>query len=481
MAAPDALYLDAWIAKTLSEAGLARAVSSGDSLAEFRSSLTMLQARRLAETLRRASSASIHYRKVLPKAELMAQQLDRQARETGGTGAIKALREVLQALPYTFPDELSAGSEKFLALSHSEVAGAISLPSSGTTGAGKRIFSSKEDLDASSAFFEHGIRFMANPGDRVAMLMSGERTGGVGDLFSRGMARAGIDCRIFGLPVHEKDCLTELAAYRPACLVGLPEAVLCLARHPDSRRLGVGLQAVLLSADAVSPAVSEAIARALRVRVYRHYGMTEYGLAGAVECAKRAGCHPREADLYFEIIGPGDQAYIPEESHDMITPWGEIAVTTLTRRAMPLLRYRTGDEGRIIAAPCACGSALYRLEVKGRLKNALPGTRQGEDRPKLTLQDLDACLYPLPFICGFTVAARYADTALTRLKRLEFDIYLTAAAPAEALRTAQDRLEALVQACFGPVAPSLGLTARPFAPNRPMPSGKRVILHLQGL
>jgi phenylacetate-coenzyme A ligase PaaK-like adenylate-forming protein len=42
---------------------------------------------------------------------------------------------------------------------------------------------------------------------------------------------------------------------------------------------------------------------------------------------------------------------------------GEVVVTTLTRQAMPLVRYRTGHRAALMASPCACGSALRRLKL----------------------------------------------------------------------------------------------------------------------
>ena len=77
--------------------------------------------------------------------------------------------------------------------------------------------------------------------------------------------------------------------------------------------------------------------------VFDHYGMTETGLGGAVECEAHQGMHIRENDLYFELID------------------GELLVTTLTREGMPFIRYRTGDKGSITYEPCPCGSFIPRI------------------------------------------------------------------------------------------------------------------------
>jgi phenylacetate-coenzyme A ligase PaaK-like adenylate-forming protein len=94
--------------------------------------------------------------------------------------------------------------------------------------------------------------------------------------------------------------------------------------------------------------------------------MTEMGLGGAVECNARSGYHMREADLLFEIVDPDTD--MPAGCGE----YGEIVFSTLTRRGMPLIRYRTGDRSRFLPEPCPCGSVLGRLErISGRMNEAV--------------------------------------------------------------------------------------------------------------
>jgi phenylacetate-coenzyme A ligase PaaK-like adenylate-forming protein len=76
-------------------------------------------------------------------------------------------------------------------------------------------------------------------------------------------------------------------------------------------------------------------------------------------CGERVGYHPREADILFEIIDPDTGEVMPEGEY------GEIVFTTLTREAMPFIRYRTGDRSRWLPGPCPCGSVLKRLDKVG--------------------------------------------------------------------------------------------------------------------
>jgi phenylacetate-coenzyme A ligase PaaK-like adenylate-forming protein len=447
--------LDAWIAGRLRAAGL----DPGDRPETFRAALSRWQADRLAATLDHARKNSLHYRKILPPS--LAGDLRAQA---AAGSAARALRAALAALPPTSPEDLAENPEAFLAVSPSEVEGVIAVPSSGTSGKTKRVYATAEDLQDTVDFFAHGMRLILPPRGRVIMLMSGERPGSVGDLFSRAMNQAGMDCRLPGPVTDEEETLARLAAFQPHCLVALPGQALALARHPGAAAVRPLAPASLLSADAVSPGLARAVAAGLGGPVFIHYGMTETGLAGAVECPERKGCHGREADLYLEILAGNEPAYDPD-AHQGITPWGEISVTTLTRRAMPLLRYRTGDLGRLNTLPCACGSSLHRLEVQGRLSGGIPlggGSR-------LSLRDLDDCLVPLPFVSGFAATARYKDKDLALLAALEVELHPAGGAPAGACRTAARALARLLPE---------NTPLRVVLSGAPPLTGKRTIRHL---
>ena len=77
---------------------------------------------------------------------------------------------------------------------------------------------------------------------------------------------------------------------------------------------------------------------------------------------------------------------------------GEIVFTTLTRRGMPLIRYRTGDLGRFLTAPCPCGSVLRRL---ARVRTRIDGhIALGRDL-RISLADLDEAVFSIPWVVNF--------------------------------------------------------------------------------
>jgi len=86
------------------------------------------------------------------------------------------------------------------------------------------------------------------------------------------------------------------------------------------------------------------------------YASTEAATILGFECTHRAGYHVNEFDFCVEIADADTDGY------------GEIVLTTVSRRVMPLIRYRTGDVARWLAEPCPCGLPFRRLSpLRGRL------------------------------------------------------------------------------------------------------------------
>jgi phenylacetate-coenzyme A ligase PaaK-like adenylate-forming protein len=150
----------------------------------------------------------------------------------------------------------------------------------------------------------------------------------------------------------------------------------------------------LLTTDHVPESLVRRLEESSGCRAFHHYGMTEMGLGGAVDCEAHAGYHLREPDLLFEIVDPATGEPLPDGEE------GEIVFSTLARRGMPLLRYRTGDRSRFLPGPCPCGSALRRLaRVRGRIDAAaLPCGAAGT----VSLPALDEVLFAVPGLADFT-------------------------------------------------------------------------------
>lgn len=342
-----------------------------------RSALESYQLRRLRETVAHARANSPFYRRHL------------SAFDADGLGSLADCSR----LPFTTPADIQEDDLRFLCVSRDAIERVVTLSSSGTTAPSKRLHFTAADLELTVDFFRHGMATMVRPGDRVLILMPGELPGSVGDLLVKGLERLDVEGIVHGLVRDPGRVLAEIAEKRVNCLVGIPVQLLALARHPEASSIPAGqLRSVLLSADYVPDAVVRELSRVWGAAVFNHYGMTETGLGGGVECAHLSGYHLREADLLVEIVDPATGAPLPAGET------GEVVVTTLTREGMPLIRYRTGDISRFLSDPCPCGSVLPRLErVAGRLVNRV--LLAGGDT--LTMAELDEALFPLPFLLNF--------------------------------------------------------------------------------
>ena len=310
------------------------------------------------------------------------------------------LRELsdLQRLPFTTADDLRRNDPPLLALSQSAISHVVSLETSGTSGAPKRLFFTAEEQAATRDFFAHGMRLPAHPGDRVAILFPGARPGSVGDLLAAAIEDLGGTPILAGWPQDPAATAAVLRRLRPDVVAGPPVATLAVARHSAARgQMPLAVRSVLLSADHVAGSLRRSLNELWGCEIFEHYGMTEMGLGGGVDCAAHAGYHLREHELLVEIIDPDSGApVLPGQP-------GEVVFTTLQRRGLPLLRYRTGDLSRLLPGACPCGSSLARLaRLSGRLG---AGVELGDGRC-LTIADLDEALFELPGIIDFTATVQ---------------------------------------------------------------------------
>lgn len=308
----------------------------------------------------------------------------------------------ISELPFTTAEDIRQDSRQFAALPLHEISRIVTLLTSGTTGQSKRFYFTKEDLDLTIDFFSSGMSILVKPGQRVLILLPGTKQDSVGDLLARGLAQIGVESFIHGPIQNVQSAVDEILALRVDSLVGIPTQVLSLARSSAGKAIPRGMiKSVLLSADYVPSSIADELARVWDCLVIKHYGMTEMGLGGAVECRAQDGYHLREADLFFEIVDPSTGQ--PLKDGEI----GEIVITTLTRKGMPLIRYRTGDLSHIISEPCSCGSAIKRISaVEGRLD----GRIDLSNGSILTLPEMDEALFRVKGLLNYRVVLSSGDS-----------------------------------------------------------------------
>ena len=145
-----------------------------------------------------------------------------------------------------------------------------------------------------------------------------------------------------------------LSAYAPAGIYALPSALLEIARACDAGAPRVRVRRIFTSGELLTGAARRAIIAAFGGELSDIYGTSETKEL-AWECS--AGSRHINADVvHVEILG--DDASVAPRGTE-----GEIVVTLLGNRAMPLLRYRTGDRGTLLDERCPCGRASPLLGV----------------------------------------------------------------------------------------------------------------------
>lgn len=117
------------------------------------------------------------------------------------------------------------------------------------------------------------------------------------------------------------------------------------------------LKAGIFGAEPWTDAMRDHIQEATGIRAYDIYGLSEMiGPGVGSECECQSGLHVFEDHFYPEIVDPETGEQLPDGEE------GELVLTTLTKRAMPMIRYRTHDVTRILNEPCECGRTIRRIE-----------------------------------------------------------------------------------------------------------------------
>ncbi len=153
--------------------------------------------------------------------------------------------------------------------------------------------------------------------------------------------------------------------FRTTVLVCTPSYALIIADRMDSMGLSsksLSLKYCICAGEPWTEDMRREIEERLLVKVTDNYGVTEVlgpGIAG--ECLQQCGMHIQEDHFYPEVIDPASGALLEPEMK------GELVLTTLTREAFPVIRFRTGDICSITDVPCECGRTTRRISrIQGR-------------------------------------------------------------------------------------------------------------------
>jgi phenylacetate-CoA ligase len=319
-----------------------------------------------AEGLDRAAREALQWERLRATLDWVIERVPFQ-RERLGAVAVRGLAD-LTALPFSrksdlrdhYPFGLFAVPRAELARVHA---------SSGTKGKPTVVGYTAGDLDV---WREVMARVMVaagcRPGDTLHNGFGyGLFTGGLG--FHDGGERLGMTV----VPASSGNTARHillLQDLRPAGLCATPSFALHVAetleeQGGDPRALG--LRYGMYGAEPWTEGMRAALERAFGAPAYDVYGLSEIigpGVAG--ECEARDGLHVADDHFLPEIVDPVTGAALGPGRE------GELVLTTLTKRAIPMIRYRTGDITTLTDTPCACGRTTARIaRVKGRSDDML--------------------------------------------------------------------------------------------------------------
>jgi len=121
------------------------------------------------------------------------------------------------------------------------------------------------------------------------------------------------------------------------------------------------LRAGVFGAEPWTESMRRHIETAGGIKAYDIYGLSEIiGPGVAVECWAQNGLHVFEDHFFPEIVDPVSGEPLAEGCE------GELVITTLSKKAMPMIRYRTRDITSLVPEPCPCGRTIRRMRRIGR-------------------------------------------------------------------------------------------------------------------
>lgn len=149
----------------------------------------------------------------------------------------------------------------------------------------------------------------------------------------------------------------------------------------------------------------EAVEKLWNAKFYDFFGLSDLFGALAGMCEVRNGLHVAEDYVLVEILDPKTHGPVPDGEQ------GEIVLTTLRKKARPMIRFRTGDIGTIDHTPCICGRTHARITITGRMDemfivsgvNVFPG-------------DIEAVVRGIPEITGEYVIHILKENFTTKYK-----------------------------------------------------------------
>jgi phenylacetate-CoA ligase len=241
--------------------------------------------------------------------------------------------------------------------------------SSGTTGKPITGPYTAEDLDQWTECMARNLWAAGVRPDDIAQNAYGHGlfTGGLG--FHQGLSRIGCAVVPTSSGLTERQ-ITLMKDFGATGLFSTPSYALTIAERAAEMKVDIRalpLRVGVFGAEPWSTAMRQEIEERMGIKAHEAYGLTEQGGPGVgYDCVAQDGIHLNEDHFPAEIVDPATLEPVP------LGEKGELVFTSLQRRAMPLLRYRTKDITRLRREKCRCGRTFIKMDkIFGRSDDML--------------------------------------------------------------------------------------------------------------
>lgn len=235
--------------------------------------------------------------------------------------------------------------------------------SSGTTGKPIVVGYTQEDMDVWAQVIKRGLLATGYTSDDIVQNFYGYGlfTGGLG--VHGGLESLGATV----IPVSGGNTERQIMImkdFEVTAIAGTPSYFIRIIDVAE--KMGIDLKTLkikrgLFGAEPWSDGMRDYIEERTGIKAYDIYGLSEIiGPGVGCECECQNGIHIYEDHFYPEIIDPETLEPLPDGQE------GELVISTLSKQAMPILRYRTRDITSVEATPCPCGRTIRRIKRIGR-------------------------------------------------------------------------------------------------------------------
>lgn len=294
--------------------------------------------------------------------------------EAGYNPSDEITRESFRQLPELSKRDIQNNRDRMVS-DQFEIADLVSNQTGGSTGEPLKMFHDPQRSHSRlAATLRHDEWAGFRPGDKFGLLWGAPRD--MRDYQNiKSKLRSSLIERVLPLNATEitesklEEYYHRLNDFKPVVLLAYAHTLYVFALFLQSREWRLpSLRSLITSAELLSARERKVIEEVFATEVFDRYGCREMSVV-ASECQSHQGMHINAENIYVEILS-GD-------SPTPVGKAGELTLTDLENRGMPLIRYRIADSASPLAGECSCGRTLPRLAISGGRVNEFIVTASG--------------------------------------------------------------------------------------------------------